>query len=92
MKPMPARIADLWWRVMHTAPMWPSHGQYECRTCGRHHRVCWEQAPPAEVRVKAMPFGTRAHKTLFDADNLVDPLFCSGNNRESRRPGSRKRR
>jgi len=26
---------------MHNAPMWPIHGQYECRTCGRHHDVPW---------------------------------------------------
>lgn len=44
------RIADLWCRVMHTAPMWPSHGQYECRTCGRRYRVCWEQPSPATPR------------------------------------------
>jgi hypothetical protein len=43
MKPTQAKIANLWCRLMHAEPMWPSHGQYECRTCGRRHRVCWEQ-------------------------------------------------
>jgi hypothetical protein len=43
MKPTRVRIADLWCRLMHTAPMWPSHGQYECRTCGRRRPVCREQ-------------------------------------------------
>lgn len=50
MKPPQARIADLWCRLMHTEPMWPSHGQYECRTCGRRHRVCWEDPSPAAAR------------------------------------------
>ena len=27
MKPAQARIAKLWCRLMHTAHMWPSHGQ-----------------------------------------------------------------
>ena len=55
MKPAQARIADLWCRLMHTEPMWPSHGYYECRTCGRRHRVCWEQplanAPPVGLHL-----------------------------------------
>jgi hypothetical protein len=38
----PEGIGDLWCRLMHTEPMWPSHGQYECRTCGRRFHVCWE--------------------------------------------------
>jgi len=47
MKPTQTRIADLWCKLMHTDPMWPSHGQYECRTCGRRHQVCWEHPIPA---------------------------------------------
>ena len=53
MKPAQARIADLWCKLMHTEPMWPSHGQYECRTCGRRHRVCWEQPALVAPRVLA---------------------------------------
>jgi len=41
------RIANFWCRLMHAEPMWPSHGQYECRTCGQLHRVCWGQSLPA---------------------------------------------
>ncbi len=44
-----ARIGDLWCRVMHTEPMWPSHGQYECRTCGRRFHVSWELPPTATL-------------------------------------------
>jgi hypothetical protein len=51
MKPTQVRIADLWCKLMHSEPMWPSHGQYECRTCGRRHRVCWEPALPATPRL-----------------------------------------
>lgn len=44
MIPGQARLGDLWCRLMHTEPMWPAHGQYECRTCGRRFRVGWEQS------------------------------------------------
>jgi len=47
MKPTQDRIANFWCKLMHAEPMWPSHGQYECRTCGQRHRVCWEQPEPA---------------------------------------------
>jgi hypothetical protein len=33
--------ATLWCGLMHDAPMWPIHGQYECRTCGRLYFVPW---------------------------------------------------
>jgi hypothetical protein len=59
MKRNQARIADLWCRLMHTEPMWPSHGQYQCRTCGRRRRVCWEQASPVASRVALSPRETR---------------------------------
>src|SRR5690349_2390757 len=79
MKPKQERIADLWCRLMHTALMWPSHGQYECRTCGRRHRVCWEQRPPAEPGVLAMSFETRAQNTFGNntcgSNNGVHPMF-----------------
>jgi hypothetical protein len=43
MIPGQTRIGGLWCRLMHTEPMWPSHGQYECRACGRRFQVGWEQ-------------------------------------------------
>jgi hypothetical protein len=47
MKATQARIADLWCSLMHGEPMWPAHGQYECRTCGRRYPVCWQEQSPA---------------------------------------------
>ena len=35
-------LAKIWCRTMHGSPMWPSHGHYECRTCGRAYPVPWE--------------------------------------------------
>ncbi len=50
MKQIPTRIAKLWCKAMHAEPMWPSHGQYECRRCGRRHQVCWEGPSPDGTR------------------------------------------
>jgi hypothetical protein len=66
MKPTQARIATLWCRLMHTEPMWPSHGEYECRTCGRRHRVCWEQPVPAP-RAQALQRGMLAQSASVTA-------------------------
>jgi hypothetical protein len=46
MKSPHALIGDAWCNLMHAEPMWPTHGQYECRRCGRRHRVCWDQPLP----------------------------------------------
>ncbi len=35
-------IAELWCRMLHSSPMWPAHGHYQCRTCGREYPVPWE--------------------------------------------------
>jgi hypothetical protein len=37
------RISELWCGLMHAAAMWPIHGHYECRTCGRRYPVDWER-------------------------------------------------
>jgi hypothetical protein len=44
------RLAVAWCRVMHDSAMWPVHGQYECRSCGRHYPVPW-------VERRALPRG-----------------------------------
>ncbi len=35
------KAGDLWCRMMHNAAMWPIHGFYECRSCGRRHPITW---------------------------------------------------
>ena len=62
-------VADLWCTLMHPAPMWPSHGYYRCRACGREYPVPWEEpgqrkssidSPAGAVLVKSYvsPAGT----------------------------------
>jgi hypothetical protein len=42
---MPTKsLSDLWCNVMHESPMWPIHGHYKCRACGRIYRVPWTEA------------------------------------------------
>src|SRR2546425_3385940 len=36
------KLGMLWCALMHDSPMWPIHGEYQCRTCGRRHPVPWD--------------------------------------------------
>ena len=36
-------VGDAWCRMMHSEPMWPVNGEYQCRTCLRKFRVAWEE-------------------------------------------------
>lgn len=51
------RIAEIWCSLMHDAPMWPIHGQYQCRSCGRRYPVPWTAAhePVAETPKTRLP-------------------------------------
>ena len=59
-----SRIGDLWCRLMHAEPMWPSHGRYECRSCGRRFQVSWEQPATAAPRELAWPPEARVEVSL----------------------------
>ena len=52
------KAAALWCSLMHDSPMWPIHGHYECRACGRQYRVTWAEArsnQAAQVPQAAVP-------------------------------------
>jgi len=58
-------LGALWCDLMHGSPMWPIHGHYECRTCGRLYAVPWADsglaprtlAAPAAHRTARIPSG-----------------------------------
>jgi hypothetical protein len=55
------KLGSLWCSFTHQAPMWPIHGRYECRTCGRLHRVPWADAKPSRrVSASIAEFGPRS--------------------------------
>ena len=48
------KLGEVWCGLMHDAAMWPIHGQYQCRTCGRHYPVTWSaEVPMATAGVPA---------------------------------------
>ena len=51
------KLGTLWCALMHDSPMWPIHGEYRCRTCGRHYPVPWgaETMVPVEVQARLRP-------------------------------------
>jgi hypothetical protein len=48
-------LSELWCNLMHESPMWPIHGHYQCRDCGRIYRVPWTEADerPKQTSVPA---------------------------------------
>ena len=42
------RLGIFWCLHKHQFVMWPSHGQYQCRTCGRRYRA-FVEAPLANT-------------------------------------------
>jgi|HubBroStandDraft_6_1064221.scaffolds.fasta_scaffold537228_1 hypothetical protein len=57
------QLGARWCGLMHDSPMWPIHGQYECRTCGRRYPVQWagggtslmRQTPSPSVKFVELP-------------------------------------
>lgn len=43
-------IGTLWCTLFHDSPMWPVHGHYECRTCGRQYPAFVDGAYVSTVR------------------------------------------
>jgi hypothetical protein len=50
-----SKLGAMWCGFMHGSPMWPIHGQYQCRTCGRRYPVQWvgELVPAREEFIAA---------------------------------------
>jgi hypothetical protein len=44
------QLGARWCGLMHNSPMWPIHGQYECRACGRHYPVQWAGGGTSPMR------------------------------------------
>jgi len=49
------RLGEIWCGLMHDSPMWPVHGVYECRRCGRRHSVPWMNGEAIPVPADASP-------------------------------------
>jgi hypothetical protein len=49
-------LAKFWCFVAHDSAMWPIHGHYECRVCGREYPVAWSNAKN-EARPKRSDLG-----------------------------------
>ena len=71
-------IAEIWCRTVHDSPMWPSHGHYQCRTCGREYPVPWEldltKAPWRQRGENLVDSGTRlGGKAIAHAAHITRP-------------------
>ena len=77
MNPNRTRFWDLWCRLMHDAPMWPSHGEYECRTCGRYFPVCWEEPLAPWEREAVAPSQRADAQGVGDRKRIEDSIFVA---------------
>jgi hypothetical protein len=55
--PLTEALGGFWCRLMHDSPMWPIHGEYQCRVCLRRYGVPWaeESREPSLSKRRAMP-------------------------------------
>jgi hypothetical protein len=43
-------LGTVWCSLVHDSPMWPVHGEYECRICGRHYPAFRETTAVARLK------------------------------------------
>jgi hypothetical protein len=69
------RARTFWCDLMHDSPMWPIHGQYECRTCGRHYLVPWagNGIPPALVNLAVGEPARSLHRGVASLGSALLP-------------------
>lgn len=75
------RLGAAWCLAMHDAAMWPIHGEYACRTCGRHFPVPWagENSAPAAASRRSLAALRPAVLPLFALLALLSaPLLRAG--------------
>lgn len=66
------RVADLWCRLMHPAPMWPVHGHYCCPACWREYAVPWE-VRPVPVTVNRIGHVSRSEHPRIGGGRIARP-------------------
>jgi hypothetical protein len=58
------RIGARWCGLMHESLMWPVHGHYQCRTCGRRYPAFAEAQTASRsegaAASRALPLSTKA--------------------------------
>jgi hypothetical protein len=81
------RLGARWCAFMHNSPMWPIHGQYECRTCGRLYPVQWagggtsllRQTPSPSFKFAVLPLVAILAMLLPANIHAADALMVTSN-------------
>ena len=76
-KELQGDIGIAWCRMMHQSVMWPVHGQYECRTCGRRYPAFAEA--PIGYRMKRTAIKVAVPLLLMTAVASLSPQIKAAN-------------
>ena len=68
MKVLGFRLANLWCKTTHPAPMWPVNGRYQCPVCLRSYPVPWETRP-ATTMAPVLMLPVRTNEARLRASN-----------------------
>lgn len=67
MRALGDRVARLWCKSMHPAPMWPVQGHYRCPLCLRSYPVLWERTAAAARHGKEGRVAASSHRAAATA-------------------------
>src|SRR5689334_10511384 len=60
-----SRVGSVWCNAMHESIMWPAHGHYECRTCGRRYPAFTQAERTAQSPdSRRLPLTTRTPRAV----------------------------
>ena len=76
-KKLQGDIGMAWCRMMHQSVMWPVHGQYECRICGRRYPAFAEA--PVGYRMKRTAIKVAVSLLLVTAVASLSPQIKAAN-------------
>ncbi len=75
MKSVRSRVATVWCKLMHPAPMWPVNGHYQCPACLRSYPVPWEHVRsnhnPDPAPVKRQAVSSKTEQVRAEAAAMV---------------------
>src|SRR3954468_1035613 len=92
MRSLVRHIGSTWCKLMHSNPMWPINGKYQCRKCYRYRVITWEaqgslgnspngsrtSSPDLGISGKELPRAGMVHQCKIRDFHALRHLFGPG--------------